>query len=98
MIAVKLVMFSAFDMATFLPIARQVLGRGISGRADSEKLSAESHNMLCVAGLIDGDIEVLAIKWDLPGSPTQLAWALDSNHRLLGSFNSTFSLLHRQRQ
>ena len=51
MSAVKLVMFSAFDLGTFLPIARQAKGHGVTGDA----LSAELHNMLCVAGLIDGD-------------------------------------------
>lgn len=57
MIAVKLVMFSAFDMNTFLPIARQAVGHGVSARADSEVIGTEAHNMMCVAGLVDGELE-----------------------------------------
>lgn len=57
MIAVRLVMFSAFDLDEFLPIVRQALGHGVSGRADSEAITTELHNILCVAGMIDGEPE-----------------------------------------
>ena len=52
MSAVKLVMFSDFDLEAFLPIARKALGRGITSQT---ALSAELSNMLSIAGLIDGD-------------------------------------------
>jgi hypothetical protein len=53
---VKLIMFSAFDLSTFLPIARQALGHGVSSKADTEALSDELRNMLCIAGLIEGNV------------------------------------------
>jgi hypothetical protein len=53
MIAVQLVMFSAFDLDTFLPIARKAKGRGVSADA----ITSEVRNMLCVAGLIEGQVE-----------------------------------------
>ena len=62
MIAVKLVMFSAYNTDVYLQIARSVLGHGIATRADAESTSDETHNMLCVAGLVDGmldDVEQL---------------------------------------
>jgi hypothetical protein len=57
MSAVKMIMFSAFDLETFLPIARKALGHGVSSKADAEALSSELHNMLCVSGLIEGSVE-----------------------------------------
>lgn len=50
--AARLVMFSAFDLGVFLPIARKALGHGIPA---SNALSDELNNMLQVAGLIDGE-------------------------------------------
>jgi hypothetical protein len=47
-------MFSAFDLDTFLPIARKALGRGIS---DDTALTKEVHNMLCIAGLVEGGMD-----------------------------------------
>jgi len=55
MSAVQLIMFSAFDMETFLPIARQALGHGVSAKADGQAPCEEVHNMMCVAGLINGE-------------------------------------------
>jgi len=55
MSAVQLVMFSSFDLDTFLPIARQAMGKGVAGKADAAGALYEQHNMLCVAGLLDGD-------------------------------------------
>ena len=55
MIAVQMVMFSGFDLDTFLPIARQALGRGVSAKADNQMLPLELHNMTCVAGLVGGE-------------------------------------------
>lgn len=55
MSAVQLVMFSNFDLDTFLPIARQAMGRGVAAKADAAGALEEQHNMLCVAGLLDGD-------------------------------------------
>jgi hypothetical protein len=49
--AVQLIMFSAFDLDTFLPIARKARGKGVSADA----ITPEVRNMLCVAGLIDGE-------------------------------------------
>lgn len=57
MIAVRLVMFSAFDLDAFLPIARQAVGHGVSEKADAEASGAELHNMMCVTGLISGEVE-----------------------------------------
>lgn len=57
MIAVQLVMFSAYNTDVYLPIARTVIGHGVAARADAENTSDETHNMLCVAGLVDGMIE-----------------------------------------
>lgn len=54
MIAVQLVMFSAFDMETFLPLARQALGHGLSSKADEHAVTTELHNMMCVANLMNG--------------------------------------------
>ena len=56
MSAAKLIMFTTFDLDTFLPIARKALGHGVSSKADTEALSDELHNMLCIAGLIEGDV------------------------------------------
>jgi len=56
MIAVQMVMFSAFDLETYLPIARQALGRGLSGTADAAQLSDELRNMMCVAALTGDDV------------------------------------------
>ena len=55
MSVVRLIMFSAFNLAEYLPIARQALGHGVSAKADAGAASDMAHNMMCVAGLIDGE-------------------------------------------
>jgi hypothetical protein len=49
-----MVMFSAFDLETYLPIARQAMGRGVSSSADNARVTEEMRNMMCVSGLVDG--------------------------------------------
>ncbi len=55
MIAVHPIMFSTFDLAAYLPIAREALGHGVSGKADAASVCDEIHNMMCTAGLFGGE-------------------------------------------
>jgi len=50
-------MYSAFDLDTFLPIAREALGHGVSARADAHSICDEMHNQLAIAGLVGGGQE-----------------------------------------
>jgi len=46
--AVALVLFSALDLATFLPIARQLLGFSPASNADAKSLKKIAHQLACL--------------------------------------------------